>query len=142
MAILNFNIREMLPADLAPVVVFWNSIEGIGMSPDDNPEDLRKYLAHNPGLSFVAHAGADLVGAVLCGQDGRRGYINHLAVAPTFRKQGLGARLVNCCLEALSERDIHKCHIFVFCNNQPAIAFWMRTGWEKRTDLLVMSMRM
>jgi N-acetylglutamate synthase len=138
---INFDIREMQPADLAAVIDFWNSVEGIGMSPDDNPEDLKSYLAHNPGLSFVAHTGADLAGAVLCAQDGRRGYINHLAVAPSHRKQGLGDQLVSCCLEALRERNIHKCHIFVFCNNQPAIAFWTQTGWENRTDLMVMSRR-
>jgi hypothetical protein len=67
------NIREMQPTDLVGVVNFWNRIEGIGMSPDDNPDALSSYLAHNPGLSFVAFDGEELVGAVLCGQDERRG---------------------------------------------------------------------
>jgi N-acetylglutamate synthase len=138
---ISVDIREMQAADLAAVVDFWNSIDGIGMSPDDNSEDLSTYLAHITGLSFVAHTGPDLAGAVLCGQDGRRGYINHLAVAPSHRKQGLGDKLVSFCLEALRERNIHKCHIFVFCDNQPAIAFWTQTVWEQRNDLLVMSRR-
>jgi putative acetyltransferase len=103
------NIREMQPTDLVGVVNFWNRIEGIGMSPDDNPDALSSYLAHNPGLSFVAFDGEELVGAVLCGQDERRGYINHLAVAKSHRKCGLGARLVNCCLEACQPR----CIIFI-----------------------------
>ena len=138
----NINVREMQPADLAVVVDFWHQIEGIGMSPDDTPEDLCSYLAHNPGLSFVAYDGSQLVGAVLCGQDGRRGYINHLAVAKSHRKCGLGDTLVNTCLDALLERNIHKCHIFVFQDNLPAIAFWTHTGWQQRTDLIVMSRRM
>lgn len=131
----------MQPIDLPEVVEFWHSIEGIGMSPDDNPVDLEEYLCHNSGLSFVAFDGSQLVGAVLCGQDGRRGYINHLAVAKSHRRNGLGEKLVNRCLGALLELGIRKCHIFVFQNNQQAIAFWSQTGWEHRTDLIIMSKR-
>jgi ribosomal protein S18 acetylase RimI-like enzyme len=134
-----FQIREMQPGDLPAVITFWHTIEGMGMSPDDNPFDLAVYLCHNPALSYVAFEGINLIGAVLCSQDGRRGYINHLAVAKNHRKLGLGEKLVDQCLASLLRLGIRKCHIFVFQNNQAGIAFWSHTGWEHRTDLILMS---
>ena len=89
--------------------------------------------------SFLAEETGALVGAVLCGHDGRRGYIHHLVVKESHRRQGIGKALVGRCLEALHQANIDKCHLFVFVDNQLAIDFWKQTGWTQRIDLTVMS---
>jgi ribosomal protein S18 acetylase RimI-like enzyme len=114
-------------------------MEGIGLDDDcDSPRGLARYLKRNVGLSFVACDEGRLVGAVLSGHDGRRGYLHHLAVAPTHRKRGIGKALVERCLRALAKQQIAKCNIFLFESNASARLFWQRNRWNLRTDLCVM----
>ena len=86
------TIRPMVMTDYEAVRPLWESCEGIGLNDADRPGALRRYLARNPGMSFVARDGDSVVGAVLCGHDGRRGYLNHLAVPPAYRRQGIARR--------------------------------------------------
>ena len=132
-------IREMTIEDYDAVLALWQVSEGVGLSDADSEESIGLYLDRNPGLSFVAHGGKHLVGAVLCGHDARRGYIHHLAVSKPHRRQGLGRALVERCLTALRQDGIDKCHIFVFADNQDTIAFWKSIGWTQRVELVVMS---
>ena len=88
--------------------------------------------------SLVATAGGILVGAVLCGHDGRRGYLHHLAVLQEWRRRGTGRRMVEACLERLAAAGIPKCNIFLFADNTRGRAFWRRNGWMVREDLKVM----
>jgi ribosomal protein S18 acetylase RimI-like enzyme len=145
-----FRFREDLPmpctiapftaSDYAPVHALWQSCEGMGLHDDcDSEPAIARYLARNPGLSFVARAGARIVGAVLAGHDGRRGYLHHLAVHPDARGQGLGRRLVETALAALGEQGIRKAHIFVFRDNPQGRAFWQACGWHLREDLDLLS---
>jgi ribosomal protein S18 acetylase RimI-like enzyme len=129
----------MTIGDYPQVYTLWEKTEGVGLSDADERENINQFLDRNPGMSFVAFDGDMLVGAVLCGNDGRRGYIHHLAIANTHRRNGIGARLVGECLLKLGESNIHKCHLFVFADNQGAIDFWKRIGWEQRGELLLMS---
>jgi len=132
------TIATFTPADIAEALELWRGSEGLGLA-GDTPEVLAAYLARNPGLSFVARDGGVLVGAVLCGHDGRRGYLHHLAIAPGHRRRGLGAALVARCLAGLAAIGITKCHLFVRGDNEPALRFWRRIGWDERTDLVMMS---
>jgi putative acetyltransferase len=84
-------------------------------------------------------AGGRVVGAILAGHDGRRGYIHHLAVHPGRRRQGLGRRLVECALSALRAAGIQKVHIFIFNTNAAGIAFWKSVGWTPREEIGVIS---
>ena len=72
---MTIDIAEMTVADYDDVLALWESIDGLGVHPDesDSRERIAKYLARSPGLSFVARDAAAPVGAVLCGTDGRRG---------------------------------------------------------------------
>jgi putative acetyltransferase len=99
---------------------------------------LQAYLLRNPHLGLVVRDGNLLVGAVLCGHDGRRGYLNHLAVRPEYRNRGLGRRMVEACLTSLSSLGIQRCNVFVYADNGPAEQFWKRCGWSQRTDLQVL----
>jgi putative acetyltransferase len=117
----------------------WQNCEGIGLSRADSKEWIARYLERNPGLSFVALEDGKVAGAILCGHDGRRASLNHLAVHPDFRKRGIATALVEKCLTALAAAGIHKCHLFVYENNSAGIAFWNKLGWKKRTDIGMMS---
>jgi len=141
--------REFLPSDYDAAYSLWDATEGIGLSEADSRANIERFLRHNPGMSFVAvegeasagagGAGGAMAGAVLCGCDGRRGYLHHLAVAPAYRRRGVGRGLTERCLAALSSAGVRKCHIFVIADNVEGKRFWERTGWEERTSLLIMS---
>jgi N-acetylglutamate synthase len=130
---------RMTADDVAEALALWSQTEGIGLRGADSPEALPKYLARNPGLSFVAREDGAIVGAVLCGHDGRRGYLHHLAVAASHRRRGIGAALVERCMAGLRGEGISRCHLFVYHHNAEGQAFWRRTGWHARDDLLLMS---
>jgi ribosomal protein S18 acetylase RimI-like enzyme len=134
------EISPMEPADLPAALELWAASEGVKLTDADAPDALERYLARNPGLSFVARAGGQLVGAVLCGHDGRRGYLHHLSVAPAHRRRGVGRALAERCLAALRREGIGKCHIFVVSGNDGGQAFWERVGWVLRQDVFLMSL--
>ena len=131
-----FRFQPMEMGDLAEVIQFWRGMEGIGLSESDTYSALSSYLRRNPGLSWVVrNRDRDLVGAVLCGHDGRRGSLHHLAVAREYRRKGIGRALVEKCLSSLRELKILKCNLFLFSNNAEGDAFWKQIGWKTREDL-------
>ena len=136
------EIRPFTITDYEPALALWRSLEGVGLSAADSRENIEQFLLRNPGLNFVAGEGNKLVGTVLCGHDGRRAYLYHVAVAPSHRRQKIGCALVERCVNALRQYGIEKCHLFVFDNNEPAIAFWKRNGWITRTDIMLMSKKL
>jgi ribosomal protein S18 acetylase RimI-like enzyme len=124
--------------DYDAVIHLWETTEGIGLSDSDTRPAIKVYLVRNPGLSFVVRDEGKIVGAVLCGHDGRRGYLHHLVVEKAYRGRGLGKRLVNACITQLRQIGIQKCNIFLFADNAAGQAFWQRIGWLDRSDLRVM----
>lgn len=131
--------REMVFSDYDAVTRLWRGSEGLVLRDVDAPEPIARYLARNPGLSFVAVEGDEVVGAVLCGSDGRRGYLQHLAVAPALRRRGIGRQLVRRSIAALAERGVLKCHLMVLSENAAARAFWASIGWSERDELVLLS---
>ncbi|MEW5784509.1 MAG: GNAT family N-acetyltransferase [Bacillota bacterium] len=135
------SVREMTIGDYDAVIKLWENTPGIGLSEADSQENIAKFLERNAGLSFLAETENAVVGTILCGHDGRRGFIYHLVVKDKLRHKGLGKGLVAKCLALLEEDGIEKCHLFVFNNNDIGISFWDKVGWTKRDDLLVFSKR-
>jgi ribosomal protein S18 acetylase RimI-like enzyme len=129
----------MTPTDYQAVIALWRTTEGVVLRDIDRPEAIARYLERNPGSSFVAVDGGRLVGTVLCGHDGRRGYLQHLAVDPPYRRQGIGRALVERALDALQRLGILKCHLMVLPGNETARAFWASIGWTERPDVILMS---
>jgi ribosomal protein S18 acetylase RimI-like enzyme len=121
------------------VISLWKSCEGIGLSSADSRDNMQTFLRRNPGMSFVAKYQKKIIGAVLCGHDGRRGYLHHLAVHPAYRNQGIGRSLVERCIRALKRSGIQKCHLFIFNRNIEGIQFWEKIGWTPRNDLRIVS---
>jgi ribosomal protein S18 acetylase RimI-like enzyme len=132
-------VRELAPADYDAVFSLWQATEGLVLRDADQRDPVLRYLARNPGLSFVAVSGGLLVGAVLCGTDGRRGYLQHLAVDRSHRRLGVGRALVERSLTALAAVGVDKCHLMVLPENDAARTFWRRIGWHERHDVLLMS---
>ncbi len=136
---MSVTVRELTIHDYDAARGLWERTEGIGLSAADSRENLAVFLSRNPGLSFVAVEADRLVGAVLCGSDGRRGFLYHLAVDPAARRKGTGRRLVKSCLSRLHQSGMRKCHIFVMADNADGRRFWERIGWVERPELVVMS---
>ena len=133
---MKYTIRRMTLRDYDAVVSLWRSVPGIGLDSDcDSRQGIIRYLRRNPGLSFVACINRTIVGAVLSGHDGRRGYLHHLAVVPAYRRIGIGKALVSQCLRSLKKQRIPKCNIFLFRSNARGRSFWEHNGWNLRRDL-------
>lgn len=128
----------MTEEDLEEALEFWGRTEGIGLTESDTPDQLKQCLSRNPGLSLVARDKDTLVATVLCGHDGRRGHLYHLAVRPEYRNQGIGRKLVEECLKKLAKIGILKCNIFLFSDNEAGKRFWTRCDWSTRTDLQIL----
>lgn len=135
-----FVLRAMSIADYDEVLALWRISEGVGLSDADSRTAIDAYLERNPAMSFVARAADhNLIGAVLCGHDGRRGFLHHLAVRSDLRHFGIGRALVDACLSALQSVGIDKCHLFVYVENRAGRAFWQACGWEERVTLALYS---
>ena len=136
---MNFQITPMTLHDYPEVIELWQETEGVGLSDADSEHAIGRYLERNPGFSFVAREGDRLVGAVLCGHDGRRGYLHHLAVHPQYRRCGIGKQLTERCMQQLQTDGIDKCHIFVFDTNESGLTFWRQVNFEERSTLVILS---
>jgi ribosomal protein S18 acetylase RimI-like enzyme len=133
-------IRPFEPADHAAARALWLATPGVGLSAADELAPVTRFLRRNPGLSFVAVAGGQVVGTVLCGHDGRRGLIHHLVTAPDQRRRGLGRALLRAGLQALATEGIDKCHLLVFRDNADGLAFWRAVAATERHEMALFSL--
>lgn len=132
-------LQPMNIKDYAEIYKMWNSIPGIELSEADSEESIARYLERNPNLSYVYCKDNKIIGTILCGHDGRRGFIHHTCVLPEYQGQSIGRILVKKALEELKNNKIDQCHIFVFHDNEAGHDFWNRMGWVKRTELSICS---
>ena len=132
-------IREMDISDYSQVIRLWSNTEAMLLRDADSKENIDKYLKRNPGLSFVALNSDKIIGAILVGTDGRRGYVQHLAVDSMYRGKGIGARLISSAVEALSKAGIDKTHLFVANENIHAQSFYEKLGWFRRNEVRMFS---
>ena len=129
-------VRNMTIADYDEVYALWMQIKGFAMrSVDDSREGVERFLNRNPKTSVVGIEDGKVVGAILCGHDGRRGFIYHTAVHPDCRKQGIGTKLTEAALQALKECGISKVALVVFSRNAEGNRFWEKMGITAREDL-------
>lgn len=129
-------VRVMTMEDYGQVRELWNSIKGFGIrSVDDSTEGVERFLKRNPATSVVAIEDGRVVGAILCGHDGRRGCLYHVCVHKDYRMRGIGKSMVVFAMEALKEEQINKVSLIAFTQNDIGNAFWKEIGWTKREDL-------
>lgn len=129
-------IRVMEIEDYDKVYALWQEIQGFGIrSIDDSREGIARFLKRNPTTSVVAIEDGGIVGAILCGHDGRRGCLYHVCVSPKYRMRGIGKSMVVFAMEALKAEQISKVSLIAFTKNDIGNAFWKEIGWTKREDL-------
>ncbi len=132
----NVVIRTMTIEDYDSVFALWNTINGFAIrSVDDSKEGVERFLKRNPTTSVVAEVEGKIVGAILCGHDGRRGCLYHVCVHKDFRRRGVGKSMVVFCMEALKKEKINKVSLIAFTVNDIGNAFWNSIGWTRRLDL-------
>lgn len=130
------KIRAMEKEDYNGVKTLWLGIKGFGLrSIDDSREGVERFIDRNPGISVVAEEDGRIVGAILCGHDGRRGCLYHVCVEEGFRMRGIGKAMVVFCMENLKREKINKVSLIAFTRNDVGNAFWKEIGWTKRGDL-------
>ena len=130
------EIRIMEIDDYKKVYELWSNTSGMGLrSIDDSKNGISKFLLRNPTSNFVAIVNDEIVGVILCGQDGRRGYIYHTVVKSNYRGQGIGKALLEAVFCALEQDGITRAGLIVLGTNEIGNSFWKSQGWEKRADL-------
>ena len=131
------TIRIMTIDDYEKVYTLWMSCVGMGLNNlDDSKAGIEKFLRRNPDTCFVAETDNDIVGVIIAGNDGRRGFIYHTAVHPEYRNRGIGRKLVDAATQALSRNGINKVALAVFDRNEIGNAFWQKMGFTSREDLV------
>ena len=132
----NFTLRVMQIEDYENVYKLWMTIDGFGIrSIDDSEAGVARFLKRNPTTSVVAEANGKIVGAILCGHDGRRGCFYHVCVQKEYRKHGIGKAMAVFCMKALKEEEINKVSLIAFQTNEGGNQFWKKVGWTFRDDL-------
>lgn len=126
----SIQIRAFVPTDCDNALALWSSVEGLRLNESDTSEAIEAFLFRNPGFSAIAVDESEaVVGAVLCGHNGRAGSLYHLVVAKTHRDRGIASSLVEYCFSKLDEANIPRCNVFVYSDNDGGNEFWFRTGW-------------
>lgn len=129
-------VRIMTMEDYESVNELWHKIKGFAIrSIDDSYEGVERFLRRNPTTSVVAIEDGKIVGAILCGHDGRRGCLYHVCVDPEYRLRGIGKSMVVFCMKALQDEKVNKVSLIAFSTNDIGNAFWKEIGWTKRGDL-------
>ena len=129
-------VRVMKIDDYDQIYALWSKIKGFGIrSIDDSREGIERFLKRNPTTSVVAEEDGKIVGAILCGHDGRRGCFYHVCVDEKYRMRGIGKSMVVFAMEALKEEKINKVSLIAFTKNDIGNTFWKEIGWTKREDL-------
>ena len=123
--------------DYEKVYHLWLSCEGMGLNNlDDSKDGIDRYLDRNPDTCFVAEESDEVIGVIIAGHDGRRGFIYHTAVNPNYRNQGIATKIVEAAMDALKANGINKVALVVFDRNKDGNAFWEKVGFTVREDLV------
>jgi ribosomal protein S18 acetylase RimI-like enzyme len=134
----NFVIATYADPDhRAAVVELWETVFGYEAAHNQPSLSIDKKREVDDGLFFVALDGAKVVGTIMAGYDGHRGWIYSVVVAPSHRRQGLGTLLVWRAERALTERGCMKINLQILEGNESVIAFYESLGFavEKRINM-------
>lgn len=123
------DIRTFHPSDTAAVIALWEACELT--RPWNNPIlDIQRKLSVKDDLFLVAERDTGIVGSVMAGYEGHRGWINYLAVSPECQKQGLGRALMSAAQVRLLARGCPKINLQVRQGNDQVIAFYESIGFS------------
>ncbi len=120
------------------VIQIWRKA-GISIGSTDTKEELQRMIHWNPNLFLIGKIDNKVIGVVMGGFDGRRGYVHHLAIDPDFQKKGYGKILMDFLVKEFLKMKVHKLHLFIEKYNKDVVDFYGNLGWEIRDDLIMMS---
>lgn len=131
----DITIRTMTKSDYKAAYKLWESIHGFGLlSVDDRESNVTAFLERNPNLSVVAIKDGEIVGTILCGHDGRRGYFYHVCVREDLRRRGIGKAMSVACMRALKDIGINCVNLYTYKKNTIGNSFWNKEGYHLRDD--------
>ena len=131
------EIRQLTISDYERLYSLWISCKGMGLNNlDDSKEGIKTFLENNPTTSLCAEEDGNLIGAIMIGTDGRRGYIYHTAVSPEYRLKGIGKKLVEAAMAETEKLGISKVALVVFSRNEDGNRFWEKMGFFTRNDII------
>ena len=133
------KLSRVLRADFDSVLKFWSENDGVGTRGFESLGQLDAFLNRNPGLSFKITDGDEIVGTIMCGHDGRRGYVHHLVVKKDYPTLAIGKTLIDRGLKELRAVGIAKCHIFIAADNSGCVEFWRSIAWDESGGLKLFS---
>ena len=131
------TIEKMRIEDYDDIYRLWTNTNGITLRAiDDSKEGIVKFLKRNPNTNFICRIDGNVIGCILCGHDGRKGFIYHAVVDENYRARGIGTKLVECVINSLKEENITKIGVFVNSDNITGNKFWDSLGFEQKDDLI------
>jgi ribosomal protein S18 acetylase RimI-like enzyme len=131
------EVRTYEESDEAAVAALWREVFADAPAHNVPEEDIRRKLAVQRDLFFVAKEGGELVGTALAGYDGHRGWVYYVAVKPARRRRGIGAALMARIEDGLRAMGCPKLNLQVRSSNSQAVAFYERLGYavEERVSM-------
>src|SRR6187200_2526659 len=119
------------------VIALWETVFGYDTAHNRPGLVIDKKVAMDDSLFFVAVAGSNVVGTIMTGYDGHRGWIYALAVAPAHRRRGIGSRLLSHAEDALTRQGCVKINLQILEGNESVAAFYSSLGYsaEKRINM-------
>jgi GNAT superfamily N-acetyltransferase len=133
------RLRALRTDDHAGCLALWRQCDGVAVRMWEDVAAMTRLIERNPAMSGAAEVAGRLVGTVLCGHDGWRGWLYHVAVDPTWRRRGLATALVSRAQAELAKAGICRVHALMLCGNRDAMQFWSAAGWRQREDLSLVS---
>ena len=132
----NINMRKMKVSDLEKALALWRKTPGVVVREyDDSVEGFIRFLSRNPETSLVLELSEEIVGTLLCGNDGRRAFLYHFVVREDLRGKGLGKQLLNAAYKHLIEQGVPKAGLVALQENKDGLNFWTHNNWILRDDL-------
>ncbi|HOB12534.1 MAG TPA: GNAT family N-acetyltransferase [Syntrophomonadaceae bacterium] len=135
----SITIELARQTDIPYMLELWQDTPGVGLGPGDDEISLTAFMQRNPTTCLVLKYQDSIIGTVLGGFDGRRGYIYHLVVHKDFRRQGYGKKLLQEAVKQLKALKADKIHLFVLKTNPEVEGFYEKQGWIKRKDIEIFS---
>lgn len=135
-------IRNLTIGDYENLILLWER-SGLPFKPRgrDSREALKAEMENSPNLHLGAFQGEDLVGSLIASFDGRKGWINRLAVAPEYRERGIANLLVQSAEQALETKGARVIGALILNTNVPSLKFFEKMGYQTDEDIVYVSKR-
>ena len=136
-----YKIRKMVINDYNELITLWKNTDGIGINGyDDSKKAIKKFLERNPNTCFVMEYNkTEIIGTIMGGNDGRRGFIYHLMVKPEHRKNGIGKKLLEKTETSFGKAGLRRINLVVLKKNITGNKFWDENGYEIRDFICIRS---